>query len=215
MTLFGADATETTFKQLAPRQAVLHLATHGFFLGDNCDAVASVPGARAVGGIIESSSTGKRASAKRPAAMLDSPLVLSGLALAGANRRASTSSTEDDGILTAEEVASLDLVGVQWAVLSACDTGLGLIRGSEGVLGLPRAFQTAGARTVIMSLWPAADRATRSWMLALYRARLEKGQDTADAVHDAALTALRARRSSGLSGHPFFWAGFIATGDWH
>jgi len=214
-TLLGPSATETTFKQLAPRQAILHLATHGFFLGDNCDSVASLPGSRAVGGVTVSSSTSKRAPQKRPAAMLDNPLVLSGLALAGANRRASTSSAEDDGILTAEEVASLDLAGVQWAVLSACDTGLGPIRGSEGVLGLPRAFQTAGARTVIMSLWPAADQATRSWMLALYRARLEKGKDTAEAVHDAALTALRARRTAAGSGHPFFWGGFVATGDWH
>ena len=146
--------------------------------------------------------------------MLDSPLVLSGLAFAGANLRATAASNGDDGILTAEEVATLNLTGVQWAVLSACDTGLGLIRDNEGVLGLRRSFQVAGARTVIMSLWPAADDATRQWMRGLYRARLVNGRDTADSVRDAALSVLRARRSAGLSGHPFFWGGFVATGDW-
>jgi len=117
--------------------------------------------------------------------------------------------------LTAEEVASLDLSGVEWAVLSACDTGLGLIRAGEGVFGLRRAFQVAGTRTVIMSLWPVEDRATRTWMLTLYRGRFERELDTADAVRAASLAVLRDRRARGLSGHPFFWAGFVAAGDWH
>src|SRR5262249_49654260 len=113
-----------------------------------------------------------------------------------------------------EEVASLDLTGVEWAVLSACDTGLGVIRAGEGVLGLRRAFQVAGARTVIMSLWSVEDQTTRQWMQTLYRSRLERGLDTAEAVREAALTVLRARRAQGLSGHPFYWAGFVAAGDW-
>ena len=74
---------------------------------------------------------------------------------------------EDDGVLTAEEVASLDLSGVEWAVLSACDTGLGEIKAGEGVFGPRRAFQIAGARTVIMSLWSVEDRAAMTWMRAL------------------------------------------------
>jgi hypothetical protein len=96
---------------------------------------------------------------------------LSGLAFAGANKRQSARWAEDDGILTAEEIASLDLHGVEWAVLSACDTGVGEIKAGEGVFGLRRAFQVAGARTVIMSLWSVEDRATREWMAALYRER--------------------------------------------
>src|SRR6185503_18367464 len=71
-----------------------------------------------------------------------------------------------------EEIASLNLSGLEWAVLSACDTGLGQIRAGEGVLGLRRAFQVAGARTVIMSLWSVDDQATRAWMTALYKARV-------------------------------------------
>jgi CHAT domain-containing protein len=153
-------------------------------------------------------------STRRTVGPPENPLVLSGLAFAGANLRAAAGADEDDGILTAEEVASLDLTGVEWAVLSACDTGLGLIRAGEGVLGLRRAFHVAGVRTVIMSLWSVEDRATRRWMQTLYRSRLESRRTTADALRDAGLAVLQERRSQGLSGHPFFWAGFVAAGDW-
>jgi CHAT domain-containing protein/tetratricopeptide (TPR) repeat protein len=217
-TLVGAVASEASFKQLAPGRRVLHLATHGFFLGDECDGVVA-PGTRAVGGLTSQTAGLKTAPASRPRARRqqlapENPLLLSGLALAGANRRASAGADEDDGILTAEEVAGLDLTGLDWAVLSACDTGLGVVRVGEGVLGLRRAFQMAGARTVIMSVWSVEDRSTRQWMRALYQGRFERNLDTADAVHQAALSTLRARRSATGSGHPFFWAGFVAAGDW-
>ena len=141
-------------------------------------------------------------------------MLLSGLALAGANRRAQAKPDEDDGILTAEEVASLDLSGVEWAVLSACDTGVGEIKAGEGVFGLRRAFQVAGARTVVMSLWSVEDQATRAWMRALYEGRFQRKLSTADAVHQASLAVLRDRRANGQSTHPFFWAAFVAAGDW-
>lgn len=101
------------------------------------------------------------------------------------------------------------------AVLSACDTGLGTIKAGEGVFGLRRAFQVAGARTVIMSLWSVDDQATRAWMRALYEGRLSKQLNTADAVRGAALSVLQQRRLSGQSTHPFYWAAFVAAGDWH
>jgi CHAT domain-containing protein len=106
------------------------------------------------------------------------------------------------------------LGGVEWAVLSACDTGVGEIKAGEGVFGLRRAFQVAGARTVIMSLWSVEDEATREWMRSLYINRLERKLSTADAVHQASVTVLRARRAAKQSTHPFFWAGFVAAGDW-
>jgi CHAT domain-containing protein len=117
-------------------------------------------------------------------------------------------------VLTAEEIGSLDLSGIEWAVLSACDTGLGDIKAGEGVFGLRRAFQVAGAKTVIMSLWAVDDEAGRQWMNALYEARLERHLDTADCVREASLSVLRARRDAGLSTSPFYWAGFVAAGDW-
>lgn len=201
--LVAGEATEAAFKLAAPHHRVLHLATHGFFLGDDCRP--AVAGTRGVGGLSRPSGAGEAAG---------NPLLLSGLALAGANRRADAAPDEDDGILTAEEVASLDLSGVEWAVLSACDTGVGEIKAGEGVFGLRRAFQVAGARTVIMSLWSVEDQATRAWMRALYEARFQKGASTADAVHAASLTVLQDRRAKGQSTHPFFWAAFVAAGDW-
>lgn len=197
--LVGHEADEATFKEEAHRYRVLHLATHGFFLGSGCSVGSSSP--RGVGRLSASG-------------VVDNPLLLSGLALAGANRRASAGPGVDDGILTAEEVASLNLDGVEWAVLSACDTGVGEIRAGEGVFGLRRAFQVAGARTVVMSLWSVDDQATRAWMRALYEGRFQKKLSTVDAVHAASLTVLRDRRAKGQSTHPFYWAAFVAAGDW-
>src|SRR6185503_20278198 len=148
LVLTGTRAGETALKTYAPGRRVLHLATHGFFLDANeCAAwkpgVRGVDGTRGIGAVqvakpSKAGSTGGRGG----------PLLLSGLALAGANLRATTKPDEEDGILTAQEVASLDLSSVEWVVLSACDTGLGHLQSGEGVLGLRRAFQIAGASTV-------------------------------------------------------------------
>jgi CHAT domain-containing protein len=145
---------------------------------------------------------------------MENPLLRSGLALAGANHRAVAGPDEEDGILTAEEIAALDLRGVEWAVLSACDTGLGEIRSGEGVFGLQRAFRVAGARTVIMSLWPVGDEPTRRFMRELYTDRFTRRLSTIEAVNRTYRTLLSERRARGQSTHPFFWAGFVAAGDW-
>ena len=199
ITLRGTAATEAAFKDMAPGRRVLHVATHGFFLGGACAS------ALATGG--EDSDV-----------LRENPLLLSGLVLAGANHREAAGENEEDGILTAQEIASLDLTDVEWAVLSACDTGLGEINTGgnlgEGVFGLRRAFQIAGARSVIMSLWAVEDEPTREWMTALYRHRFIDGMSTAEAVHTASLDLLNARRKKGQSTHPFYWAGFVAAGDW-
>ena len=199
--LTGRAASASAFKVEAGTHQVLHVATHGFFLGGHC-ASALDPSAP---------SAPLQASAR---IARENPLLLSGLAFAGANKRQSARGSEDDGIVTAEEIASLDLHGVEWAVLSACDTGVGEIKAGEGVFGLRRAFQVAGARTVIMSLWSVEDRATREWMAALYRERFANGLTTVDAVRAASLDVLRRRRAAGQSAHPFYWAGFVASGDW-
>ncbi len=121
-TLIGGAATESAVKQLGPGRRILHLATHGFFLGDEC--ASPLDGTRAVGGLVSVPASATNATRRRVGPP-ENPLVLSGLAFAGANLRAAAGADEDDGILTAEEVASLNLTGVEWAVLSACDTGLG------------------------------------------------------------------------------------------
>ena len=215
-TLIGSDATERAFKQLGSGRRILHIATHGFFLGDDC--APAVERTRSVGGLVTASkaaaTSNEPEAIPRQASMEENPLLLSGLALAGANRRAAARADEDDGILTAEEVAALDLEGVEWAVLSACETGLGTVTAGEGVLGLRRAFQVAGVRTVIMSLWSVEDGSTRAWMEALYQARLGGHLDTPDAMRQASLALIRQRKAQGLSTHPFYWAAFVAAGDW-
>jgi len=209
--LTAAGATETALKATAAGHRALHIATHGFFLGGECPAATA--GTRAVAGLTGGGDPGEAVTAP-PAARGENPLRLAGLALAGANRRAAAAPDEDDGILTAEEVAALDLSGLEWAVLSACDTGLGDVRAGEGVFGLRRAFRIAGARTLIMSLWSVDDAATREWMRGLYRARLRDRLDTAAAVRAASVQVLEARRRAGAGTHPFEWGAFIAAGDW-
>lgn len=205
--LRGEQAEEASVKALASKPRVLHLATHGFFLRSDC-SVEIEDETRGVGGMAPTS------QAPRTASPDENLLTLSGLALAGANERNQVAAGEEDGVLTAEEVAALDLSSVEWAVLSACDSGVGDVHVAEGVLGLRRAFQAAGARTLILSLWSVDDRATRDWMTELYRARFVEGQSTAHAVRSAARSQLNARRDRGESTHPFYWAGFVATGDW-
>ena len=199
----GADASPGAFEQYAPGRRVLHVATHGFFLEGRCESAVE----RRLGAT-------SRDESFLPATA-ENPLLLSGLAFAGANRRGSAKADETDGILTAEEIAGINLEGVEWAVLSACDTGVGEIKVGEGVFGLRRAFQVAGAKTVIMSLWPVEDETTRQWMETMYREHFINGKDTVESVRAASLQILRQRRAKNQSTHPFYWGAFIAAGDWH
>ncbi|HEV8480203.1 MAG TPA: CHAT domain-containing protein [Candidatus Eisenbacteria bacterium] len=200
--LVGPAASEEAFKQLAPGRRVLHLATHGFALGARASAVTPQENSRGVGQV----------SAEPATAIRRGGPLLTGLALAGAN--APADSSHEDGFLTAEEITSLDLSGAEWAVLSACETGLSEPDQIEAVQGLHRAFRRAGLRTVIMSLWAVNDTATRDWMKSLYRARLLDRTDTATAVRSACRAQIESRRKRGLDTHPFYWAAFVAAGDW-
>ena len=203
--LLGADATTEAFERLGPGSTTLHLATHGFFLSGTCAPQGGTT--RAIGAIeVEGAPSAEQNVGNHP-------LRLSGLALAGANHRSDAPIGADDGILTAEEIAALDLSSARWVVLSACDTGVGDVRAGEGVFGLRRAFQIAGARTIIMSLWPVDDQSTREWMERLYEARASGRRNTAESVREAGSAMLRERRARGESTHPFYWASFIAAGD--
>ena len=122
----GARADEGTFKSRAPGRRVLHLATHGFFLTGTEAGRGSAVALRGVGGL----STGP--PPEPPPGTGEEALQLSGLALAGANRRATAASGRDDGVLTSEEISTIDLSGVEWAVLSGCETGAGRDPGERG-----------------------------------------------------------------------------------
>jgi len=199
--LTGDAASEIAFAAAAPGRRVLHLATHGFFLDGEC--AEEFPGTRGMDRVV----------LKKPVHAAARPMLgLAGLAFAGANSRETASNAENDGILTAEEISSLDLRGVEVAVLSACDTGLGEIRAREGVLGLRRAFTIAGAQTLVLGLWPVRDDLAREWMHHFHTRYLAEGARPEVAARDAGRAVLQARRARGEGGHPFAWAGFIATG---
>ncbi len=119
----------------------------------------------------------------------------------------------EDGILTAQEVASLDLRDLDWVVLSACGSGLGDLVFGEGLYGLRRAFELAGARTVLMALWRIEDNSMRGLMEQIYRRRLA-GSSTVDAVRHAQLDRLRDVRRRLNRLHPILWGGIVAEGDW-
>ena len=137
------------------------------------------------------------------------PLLRSGLVLAGANRGdAGRSKRAGNGILTAQEAASLRLSNTDLVVLSACETGVGETRRGEGVFGLLRAFEIAGAKTVVVSMWSIPDKATRDLMVSFYR-RVEKGQSKGTALRDAQLEFVRNHSAR----HPYFWGAFVSVGE--
>ncbi|WP_437521856.1 tetratricopeptide repeat protein [Sorangium sp. So ce726] len=189
----GQDATEAAVKALAG-PSILHLATHCFFLAQ----------ARAVSHAPAESRT--LVPVPEPGALPplpENPLLRSGLALAGANLRHSAG---EDGVLTALEVAGLDLWGTKLVVLSACETGVGTLYRGEGVNGLRRALVLAGAESQIMSLWKVADKETQALMTAYY-GHVAADDGRSDALREVQITMA----SKGL--HPYYWAAFIAGGS--
>ncbi len=197
--LTGRAATEGALKSVsAPR--VLHLSTHGFFLTARPAPPVDKRSAAAEGAEINN------ALSRRTAAS-ENPLLRSGLALAGANRR--RGGAGDDGILTALEASALDLWGTKLVVLSACETGVGDINNGDGVYGLRRALVLAGAESQLMSLWQVDDAATRELMVRYYE-RLVKGEGRGEALRRIQLEMATRKGTA----HPFYWASFIPIGDW-
>ncbi|MHC5030637.1 MAG: CHAT domain-containing protein [Planctomycetota bacterium] len=150
---------------------------------------------------------------------------MSVLALTRANTPADPDG--DDGILTALEVAGLDLSNVALAVLPACETGLGKVAGGEGVFGLRRAFQVSGARTTVTSLWKVPDVATQLLMQRFYENLWDKRMPKLEALRQAQLWLMREGGQRGISLPkdasdaadakrlpPYFWAAFVLSGDW-
>jgi CHAT domain-containing protein/Tfp pilus assembly protein PilF len=198
--LTQAEATENVLKQVQAPE-ILHLATHGFFL---TDVQRPEPSGRGLGLVTVD---GPGIPVAPAGVAVENPLLRSGLALAGFNRRASGS---EDGVLTALEVASLDLLGTRLVVLSACYTGLGDVANGEGVYGLRRAFALAGAESQLLSLWQVDDFGTQS-LMARYYEHLTAGMGRSEALRQVQLAMIAA---DDRYSHPFYWAAFVLTGDW-
>jgi CHAT domain-containing protein/Tfp pilus assembly protein PilF len=179
--------------------ALLHIATHGFFLKDAKLAPAVGRGHQAVSDDPERLIRDLERSGLR----IENPLLRSGLALAGANE------DKDDGILTALEVTGLNLWGTKLVVLSACDTGVGEVKNGDGVHGLRRALVLAGSESQVMSLWAVSDKATRELMVTYYRL-LQQGEGRGEALRQMQLEMLKKVNRQ----HPYYWASFIQSGEW-
>jgi CHAT domain-containing protein len=212
------EATEEAFRAAAGAHRWIHVATHGFF------APREVRSALADA----TRHDGAGPDRDRPVVGFH-PGLLCGIVLAGANLPVEPG--RDDGILTALEVASIDFSGTELVTLSACETGLGEVADGEGVLGLQRAFQVAGARSTLTSLWKVDDRATDRLMRLMYQRLWREDLSLAEAVRQAQLALMRdpvmsGRLSRGLAVEdgpdaprtdrlpPLYWAGFALAGEW-
>lgn len=193
----GSRASEAELVRLdAP--ARVHIATHGFFLSD-------VPDPKDPYTLPPIQQPPHQGLVDR----FESPLLRSGLILAGANSALSGEARgRYDGILTAYEVTGMNLHGTDLVVLSACQTGIGEVRNGDGVQGLRRAFQLAGTQTLVTSMWRVADDATNQLMAEFY-GQLRQGVPKGDALREAAL----ALRHSEAYVHPYYWGAFTLSGE--
>jgi CHAT domain-containing protein/lipopolysaccharide biosynthesis regulator YciM len=196
---FGTAAQEQVLSDLAKAPEILHMATHGFFL-------------KAEQSLRKRLLKLQRGSEQHVPPPGDNPLLRAGLAFAGINTNAQflgDIDTDNDGVLTALEVLSLNLSGTRLVVLSACETGLGEIHEGEGVYGLRRSFQEAGVAEVVSSLWEVSDAGTQALMTGFYD-RLLTGQPAREALRDAKLALLDTPQWN----YPYVWSAFMIVGSY-
>ena len=190
--LSGVEATEESFKALNGKasSSILHVATHGFFFPDPKQTDSTQENFQTTAKAFKQS---------------DNPLFRSGLLFAGANYAWAGKPIEgiEDGILTAYEVSNMYLPNTKLVVLSACETALGDIEGSEGVYGLQRAFKIAGVKNLVMSLWKVPDQATAEFMQTFYKNLFAK-QSISDAFYHAQTAMKNKYRND-----PYKWAAWV------
>lgn len=203
--LEGADATRERFVSLAPEVRWLHVATHGWFAPD---AIRSWSDSEPID---EHSGLGLRLSGEEQVKGM-SPMLLCGLALAGANLPENAIGRAP-GLITADELSTLDLTNCELAVLSACDTNVGERRAGQGVASLQRALQMAGARSVITSLWKVPDEATKELMLDFYWRLWVEKKPKSQALWEAKTMLRNAKDERGESRYTMRdWAAWVLTG---
>ena len=180
----GSQASVAELINDLPKARWAHFATHGFFADADSRSILQLTPAD-----FARSQRGERIQA-----VGRSPLLLSGIVLAGANRKSTTSDARfdpDGGIMTGEALIGLRLEDLDLAVLSACETGLGEVAGGEGVFGLRRSFHVAGARNVVSSLWKVEDDATAALMTLFYRKLWSEEKPPLVALREAQLYIYR------------------------
>lgn len=196
--LLDQRAVESAFKQLRGPE-ILVLSTHGFFMDAGKNS-PSGPGSRSLSSEVVLTSESQV-----------NPLLQCGLLLAGANKHRSIERLENDGVLTGLEIAATDLKGTRLAVLSACETGLGDLEATGGVVGLRRAFHVAGSQAVLASLWQVPDRDTSVLMQGFFKS-LAESRDVGSALQATQRRHIETRRRRFGVAHPYYWAAFTLTG---
>ncbi len=191
----GNDALEEKVKSLNAKNSpnILHIASHGFFFPDPKLDLKKI--------------NMLYLDDRNRFSVADDPMNRSGLLFAGCNTAWTSDSltfSHEDGILTAYEASNISLTNTELVVLSACETGLGTIKGSEGVYGLQRAFKLAGAKYILMSLWKVPDKETSEFMTQFYSQYLSKKLDIRSAFNKAQTIMKEKYRTS-----PYKWAGFV------
>lgn len=178
-------ATEAALKKVS-NPSILHIATHGFFMGDKVSNEGSI-----------ASRTLRSAN----------PLMRSGLLLAGAGQQDEPNiENPSDGVFTAYDAMNLNLSNTELVVLSACETGTGEVVNGEGVYGLSRAFSVAGAKHLVMSLWKVDDQATMKLMSTFYENWLG-GQEIKSAFNQAQKAVKEEYED------PYYWAAFVMVNN--
>lgn len=217
--LTGKQPTKQRVEELLQKANIVHLATHGFFAeSDPMSSVAENSRALRVGSIF------------RTLAATRNPLIASGILLApekhtrserdenSSSKTKTVGATEGSQIdqgeskLTAEEMVSLDLQNCDVIVLSACETGRGTEERGQGVLGLRSAIMSAGARTIVLSLWPVDDAATRCLMTEFYNQWKLKGKSKVEAL-TLAQAAVRNNKEHPEWKEPYYWAAWVLVGQ--
>jgi CHAT domain-containing protein len=185
-TYLGKDALEQTIKSVE-NPKILHIATHGMFLPE-----------------MESNSDNNILGIDAQQ-LKENPLLRSMLLFAGVENKNEENNT-NDGKLTAYEAMDLALDNTDIVVLSACETGLGEVKNGEGVYGLQRAFQVAGAKSLIMSLWTVSDEATQHLMTKFYD-RILKGTNKRQAFREAQIDLKKTYPEF------YYWGAFVMVGE--
>jgi CHAT domain-containing protein len=219
------EATEQAVREELPRQRFAHFATHGFF------GRAVRPGT--AGAVLSFGPSEQRDIAGFH------PALLSGLALTGCSLPEALD--RDDGVLTGLEIEAIHVAKLELAVLSACETGLGKVRASDGVQGLARSFHVGGTRSVVASLWSVPDAVTRLLMVRFYENLWKRKMGKLEALVEAQawtrehgleqdgvrraltdelvsrnLSPVRAADEVGKMKRlpPYYWGAWVLSGDW-
>ena len=186
----GDEGTENAFKLLSGyAPSIIHIATHGFYSSESMITIGNE--------LVNSTS------------IEDRLLEQTGLYMSGANTYKNNKTSFNDGLLTAREIAELNLRGVDFVALSACQSGLGILQG-DGVFGIQRALKKAGVNSILMSLWKINDEATSIFMTEFYK-NISEGKSKQIALLTAQSFVRNYTDNNGVKifNNPIYWAAFV------